>query len=87
MAMLQLTRHSVKQFLTQKLITEIEHPLCSFGLAPNNFWVFTKIKSVLKGRRFQDIEDIHKNMTALKPVRQQKFQKHFQQLQQVASLG
>jgi hypothetical protein len=29
-------------------------------LAPNNFWLLPKIKSGLKGRRFQDTEDIQK---------------------------
>jgi hypothetical protein len=27
-------------------------------LAPNDLWLFPKIKPALKGRRFQDIEDI-----------------------------
>jgi transposase len=39
---------SVKQFLAQKLITEMEHPLYSPDLAPND-WLFPKIKSALKG--------------------------------------
>jgi hypothetical protein len=51
---------SVKKFLAQKSITEMEHPLCSPDSAPNNFCFFPKIKSALKGRRFQDIEDIQK---------------------------
>jgi hypothetical protein len=49
---------SVKQFLAKKSITEMEHPPCSLDLAPNDFWLFPKIKCALKGRRFQDIEDI-----------------------------
>jgi hypothetical protein len=48
---------SVKQFLAQKSITEMEHPPHSPHLAPNNFCLFQKIKSALKGRRFQDTED------------------------------
>jgi hypothetical protein len=35
------------------------HPY-SPDLAPNDFWLFTKIKSALEGRRFQDIKDIKK---------------------------
>jgi hypothetical protein len=51
-------------------------------LAPNDFWLFPKLKSALKRRRFQDIESIHKNVTmALKAVPQQEFQKYFQQWQ------
>jgi histone-lysine N-methyltransferase SETMAR len=51
---------SVKQLLTQKSITEREHPPFSPDLAPNNFWFFPKIKSALKGRRFHDIGIIQK---------------------------
>jgi hypothetical protein len=40
---------SVKHFLAQKSITEMEQPSCSPDLAQ-----FPKIKSALKGRRFQD---------------------------------
>jgi hypothetical protein len=48
---------SVKQFLAQKSITEMEHTPFYPDLAPNNFWVFPKIKSALKRRRFQNTED------------------------------
>jgi hypothetical protein len=41
---------SVKHFLVQKSVTEMEH--YSPDLAPNEFWLFQKIKSALKGRRF-----------------------------------
>jgi hypothetical protein len=50
---------SIKQFLAQKLIIEMEHPTYSPDLALNDFWLFPKIKSALKGRRFQDTEDTH----------------------------
>jgi hypothetical protein len=40
---------SVKQFLAQKSITEMEHPPCSSDLAPNDFWLFPEIKTALKG--------------------------------------
>jgi histone-lysine N-methyltransferase SETMAR len=72
---------SVKQFLAPKSITEMEHPPSSPDLAPNDFWLFPKIKSALKGRRFQDIKDIQKVTTALKAVPQQEFPKYFQQCQ------
>jgi hypothetical protein len=49
---------SVKQFQAQKCITEMEHPPCSRDLSPNDFWLFPKLKCILKGRRFQDTEDI-----------------------------
>jgi histone-lysine N-methyltransferase SETMAR len=40
---------SVKQFPAQKLINEMEHPPFSPDLALNDFWLFSKIKSALKG--------------------------------------
>jgi hypothetical protein len=51
-------------------------------LALNDFWLFSKIKSALKGLRFQDTEDIKRNVvTVLEAVLQQGFQKCFQQWQ------
>jgi hypothetical protein len=57
---LQLTRRSLsKQFVAQKSISEMEHPLSFPDLAPNDFcFKKKKKKSALKGRRFQYIEDI-----------------------------
>jgi hypothetical protein len=83
MTKLQLTRLSLSSsFWPKILITEMEHPSYSPDLAPSDFWLFPKIKSALKGRRFQDTEDIKKNVTmALKAIPQQKFQKCFQQWQ------
>jgi hypothetical protein len=43
---------AVKQFLAQKSITEMEYPPYSPDLALNDFWLFPKIKSALKGRIF-----------------------------------
>jgi histone-lysine N-methyltransferase SETMAR len=51
---------TVKQFLAQKSITEIEHPPCSPHLAPDDFWLFPKSEPAVKRRRFQHIEDIQK---------------------------
>jgi hypothetical protein len=39
---------SVKQFLAQKSITEMEHLPYFLDLAQNDLWLFLKIKSVLK---------------------------------------
>jgi hypothetical protein len=38
----------------------MKHPPYSCDLVSNDFWLFLEIKSALKGRRFQDIEDIKK---------------------------
>jgi hypothetical protein len=71
---------SVKQFMAQKSISEMEHPPFFPDLAPNDFWLFPKIKSDSKGRRFPDIENIKKKKkvtVALEDIPQQKFQKIF----------
>jgi len=42
--------------------------------------MFPKIKSALEGRSFQDIEDIHKNVTTeLLAIPQKDFEEYFQQ--------
>jgi hypothetical protein len=38
----------------------MDHPPSSTGSTLNDFFLFPKIKYALKGRRFQDIEDIKK---------------------------
>jgi hypothetical protein len=43
------------EFLVSKQITVLEHPACSPDLAPNYFFLFSKIKKILKGRHFDDI--------------------------------
>jgi hypothetical protein len=39
---------SIKQFLAQNFITEVEHTPYSPHLAPDDFWLFPEIKSALK---------------------------------------
>jgi hypothetical protein len=51
---------SVKQFLAQKSITEMEHPPSSPDTASNILWLFPKINSALMERRFQGTEGIQK---------------------------
>jgi transposase len=68
---------SVKQFLAQELITEMEHSSYSPDLTSNDLWLFPKIKSTLKGQIFQDIENIQKKYDEA----EQEFQKCFQQWQ------
>jgi hypothetical protein len=41
----------VMQFLAQKTITEMKHPSCYPDLVLNDFWLFPKIKSALKGMK------------------------------------
>jgi histone-lysine N-methyltransferase SETMAR len=57
----------------------LEHPPYSPGLAPSDFFLLLKIKEILKGRHFDDIDDFRSNMTAaLKAIPQNQFQNCFE---------
>ena len=72
------TALSVMEFLATKQITVLEHPAYSPDLAPNDFFLFPKIKEILKGRHFDDTDDIRSNtMAALKAIPQNQFQNCF----------
>ena len=65
---------SVREFLATKEITVLEHAIYSPDLAPNDFFLFLKIKEILEGRHFDDIDDIRSNTTAaLKAIPQNQF--------------
>ena len=65
-------------FLATKKITVLEHPAYSQDLAPTDFFLFPKIKEILKGRQFDDTDDIRSNTTAaLKAIPQNQFQNCF----------
>jgi hypothetical protein len=69
---------SVREFLASKQITVLQHPPCSPGLVPNDFFLFPKIKKILKGRHFDDTDDIRSNTTAaLKAIQQKQLQNCF----------
>jgi hypothetical protein len=50
----------VKIFLVKHSIVEISHPPYSRDLAPTDYFLFPTVKTALKGKRFQDVEDIKK---------------------------
>ena len=54
----------VRQFLSNKNITVCPHPPYSPDLAPCDFWLFSKIKMTMRGKRFQSIQDIEAATTA-----------------------
>ena len=69
------TALSICQFLAEKNIATLEHPPYSPDLAPCDFFLFPKIKSVLKGTHFSDIDSIKKAvMTGLKKILENAFQ-------------
>jgi hypothetical protein len=53
----------VREFLAGKQITVLEHPSYSLDLAPNDFFLFPKMKEILKGRHFDDTDDVRSNTT------------------------
>jgi len=57
-------RTKKKEFLATKQITVLEHPAYSPDLPSSGFFMFSKIKDLLKGRHFDDIDDIRSNTTA-----------------------
>jgi hypothetical protein len=62
------TALSVREVSASKQVTVLEHSTYSPNLVPNDFFLLPKIKEILKGRQFDDIDDIRSNMTAaLKP--------------------
>ena len=67
------------KFLATKQITVLEHPAYSPDVAPSDFFLFPKIKEILKWRHFDDIDDIRNNTTAaLKVIPQNQFQNCFE---------
>ena len=68
------TALSVKQFLVSKEITTLHHPPYSPNLAPCDFFLFPKLKGILKRTRFQGVEDIKTSMTRhLKTITKEEF--------------
>ena len=69
---------SKEEFLATKQITVLDHPACLSDLTPSNFFLFPEIKEILKGRHFNDIDNIRSNITAaLKAIQQNHFQTCF----------
>jgi len=70
---------TVREFLATKQITVLEHPAYSPGSSPNDFFLFPKIKEILKRRHFDGTDDIRRNTTAaLKAIPQNQFQNRFE---------
>jgi len=52
----------IHEFLTRHETTVVPQPPYSPDLAPADFFLFPKLKSSLKGRRFQTVEEIEENL-------------------------
>jgi len=83
----------VRKFLAKNETTIVPQPPYSPDLAPADFFLFPKLKSTLKGRCFDTIDEILKNsMNELFTIPKEAFQKAFQSWQKrwercVASKG
>ena len=70
------TALSICQFFAERNIATLVHSPYSPNLAPCDFFLFPKIKSVLKGTHFSDIDSIKKAVTTeLKKIPENAFQK------------
>ncbi len=67
------------EFLTKHETTVVPQPPYCLDLAPADFFLFPKLKSYLKGRRFQMVEEIEENLIRdLRTIPQNTFQDAFQ---------
>jgi transposase len=70
----------VREFLASKQITVPEYPPYSPDLAPNDSLLCPKTKEILKGRHFDETDDISSNtVAALKAIPQNQFQNCFEE--------
>jgi transposase len=51
----------IREFLAKNETTVVPQPPYSPDLAPADFFLFPKLKSTLKGQRFDSIEEIEEN--------------------------
>jgi transposase len=69
---------SVCQFLTQKNVTTLYHPLYSPDLSPPEYFLFLKLKRKLKSLDFVDVAEIQQAVTdKLKEVQKEEFSAAF----------
>jgi transposase len=65
----------IREFLAKQETIVVPQPLYSPDLAPADFFLFPKLKSNLKGRRFQTVEEIKENsLQDLRTIPQNTFQ-------------
>jgi transposase len=53
----------IRSYLAEHQTTVVPHPPYSSDLAPADFFLFPTLKTTLKGRHFQTIEEIQENPT------------------------
>jgi transposase len=69
----------IREFLAKQETIVVPQPPYSPDLAPADLFLFLKLKSTLKGRRFQTVEEIRENsLQDLRAIPQNTFQDAFQ---------
>jgi hypothetical protein len=72
----------VQEFLAKNKMAVVPHAPYSPDVAPCDFFLFSKMKIKLKGRRFDTVEEIQaETQTALKTLTKKDFQDAFQKWQ------
>ena len=72
---------SVCQFLTQKNVTTLYHPLYSLDLSPPDYVLFSKLKMKLKGLHIAEVAETQEAVTdELQKVQKEDFSAAFQKL-------
>ena len=70
----------IRSYLAKHQTSVVSHPPNSPDIAPADFFLFPKLKTTLKGRRFQTIEESQENVIReLRDITESVFQVAFQQ--------
>jgi len=74
---------TTNEFLAKHKIPPLPHPPYSPDLAPCDFFLFPQLKKTMKGRRFDDIEEVQANATRqIRVTTKSDFQRCFRQWQE-----
>ncbi len=74
--------HLIQTYLAKNNTPLVRHPPYSPDMASCDFWLFPKLKTTLKGKRFESREEIMKKTTAeLYSIPKSTFQRRYQQWQ------
>jgi len=70
----------IRRYPAKHQTSAVPHPPYSPDLAPAEFFLFPKLKTTLKGRRFQTIEEIKETaIRELRTITESAFQQAFEQ--------
>jgi len=70
----------IRTYLTKRQTSVVPHPRSSPDLAPAEFFLFSKLKTILKGRRYKTIEKIQEYAKRKRrAITESAFQEAFQQ--------